>query len=54
LAVAAALILMWRPWVRGDTLPPRYDLRAGDHLVYREQLERRVTTPQAEPLIRYS
>lgn len=52
LALAIALILTCHPWVRGDTLPPRYDLRAGDHLVYREQLERRVTTPQAESLIR--
>lgn len=50
--MAIALILTWRPWVCADTLPPRYDLRAGDHLVYREQLERRVTTPQAESLIR--
>ncbi len=52
--MAIALILTWHPWVRGDTLPPRYDLRAGDHRVYREQIGRRVTTPQAESLIRYS
>ncbi len=52
-AVIAALVLSPCPGVCADPAPPRYALRPGDHLVYRQQLERSVTTPRTESVVRF-